>query len=171
MSSPTTDSDWKKLVLDAKKHYERMATCLWRLTKTLVALYDDEEFRIEAQGLKQEPHEWIDAEFPHLPFRFLELKAILDAHPSEHEWKDNKLSALADAIPVAERTASERKSPTRITKKEHEEVVADRDHQKYRADFLEKRVGELEQQLAEAKETISRLEGRLEQAQKLQNVA
>ena len=171
MNSPREETGWKRLVLDAKKHYGRMATCLWMLTKTLVSLHDNEEFRAECRGLKQEPHEWIDAEFPHLPFRFVELKAILEAYPAEREWKDNKLSVLADAIPVAKGEAVDRKAPTRITKKEHEKTVKDLEHHKYRADFLEKRVTELEQELADARETISRLEGRLEQAERLQKVA
>lgn len=170
MSSQSKQPEWKQLLLSAKSHYAKLSTSLWRLTKTLVAIYDNEEFRTEIRGLKQEPHEWLDAEFPGLPFRFVELKAILESYPSEKDWRDNKLSVLADAIPVAEREPSERKQPRRITIAEYEEVCKERDHFRFRAEYLEKQVADITDQLHESKSTITRLEGRLEEVERLQRV-
>jgi hypothetical protein len=159
---------WKRFLLDAKSHYTKLSTSLYRLTKTLVAIYDDEDFLTECRGLKQEPHAFLDAEFPGLPFRFVELKAIFEAYPAEKDWRDNKLSALADAIPAAEREPSERKQPRRITVAEYEAVCKERDHFKYRAEYLEKQVAAISEELSDARSTITRMEGRLEEVERLQ---
>lgn len=170
MSSPSTETGWKKLLIDAKTHYAKLSTSLYRLTKTLVAIYDDNEFRVTCRGLKEEPHEWLDKEFPGLPFRFVELKAILESFPTEKDWRDNKLSVLADAIPEAERKESDRRTPRRITMAEYEEVCKERDHFRYRAEYLEKQVAQVTANLTEAQSTITRMEGRLEEVERLQRV-
>jgi len=170
MSSRQTDSGWKKLLLDAKRHYANLATNLYKLTKALVALYDDAEFRAEI-GARNNLEEWIDQEFPGLPFRFVELRAILEHYPKEKDWAANKLSVLADAIPEVETEKKERKKPERITKKEFDALVREKEHYQYRAEFLDGRVKELEEELAAARGTIARLEGRLEEVERLQRVA
>jgi hypothetical protein len=156
------------LLIDAKTHYGKLSTNLYKLTKAMAEVYDDEDFLAMCRGLSQEPDEWLDAEFPALPFRFVELKAILGAYPTEKEWRDNKLSVLADAIAVAEREPSDRKPPRRITKAEYEEVCKERDHFKFRAEYLDKQVADLQSELSDARSTITRMEGRLEEVERLQ---
>lgn len=168
MSSPTTTKAWKQQLLQARSHYAKLSASLWRLTRCLVKIFDDAEFRAETE-CRDDLHaaDWIDAEFPELPFRFLELRAILAEFPQEKQWRDSKLSVLADAIPVLDGEKQERKKPRRVTLKEFEEMKQERDHYKLRCQSLDEQVGELRGRVKEIEEANQRLLGRLEEAEKL----
>ena len=168
-NKPTPATDWKQLLREARAHYQKLTACCWRMTKSLVAMFDDAEFRAEV-GARDDHQtaDWIDAEFPGLPLRFLQLRAVLAEYPRETDWKGKKLvelfEAIRDSAEVQERPA---RTQRRVTLKQFEELGADRDHWKTRAEYLEERTASLERERAEDARTVQRLEGRIEELERL----
>jgi hypothetical protein len=144
-----------------------MTACCWRITKALVAIFDDAEFRADVGA--RDDHataDWMDAEFPGLPLRFLQLRAVLAVHPEEAEWKDKKLIELFEAIRDQGNEEKPTRTVRRVTAKDLDEVTGDRDHWKTRASYLEERTANLEAERSEQTKTIHRLEGRIEELER-----
>ena len=151
-TSDRTTKAWKQQLLKAKLHYSKLATALWRWTKTMLAVFDDSEFRADVD--KRDDHDaanWIDAEFPGLPFRFLQLRAIYNAFPQEKDWKSCKITDLwAKAREMADITTEPpKRTQNRITQDQYKNVCEERDHWKYRAGYLEREVAKLQARVQE----------------------
>lgn len=98
-SQNQTPASWKQHLKEAKAYYQKLTACCWRLAKVLVAIFDDAEFRADVGARDDvDAADWIDAEFPGLPLRFLQLRAVLAAYPTEAALRGADLVELFEVI-------------------------------------------------------------------------
>ncbi len=167
-SKRQTEKRWKKALLEARQQADRGLTCLFRQTKLLIEIFDDAEFRADA-GLRDDLQaaEWLDAEFPNAPLKFLEMRAILQAFPEEKDWREQSLQEMFASIKPSKPEGQVQHARMSIKKADYEKACEERDHYKARAKYLDEQVAELEADRDTHRQEIAKLKGRIHELERL----
>ena len=172
MSAPSMKS-WKSLWLEAQKLTGTMTATIYRRTKALVAVFNDAVFRAD-NNLRDDAAaaDFIDDAFPPLGLTFLQLRYLLNRYAAESQWKNANLAALyaearaADANAEADDDKPAR-TATRPTKADYATACDERDHWKTRTSYLEKQLDQTVRELNEARITIAKQAGQIEELERL----
>jgi len=159
---------WKTRLLAAKKLDGRIGVCIYRRTKLLAAIFEDSEFRAEVGARDDlEAADWLDAEFKGVALKFLQLRAMLAEFPRESQWADGDLQKMYAAVKPVAATEKTTRTRTSIKVADHEKVCQERDHFQARVTYLEERITELERERADHRQTIAKLQGQVEELERL----
>lgn len=137
---------------------------LHKIAKLVTTLFNDEDWRHDLNLDDARADEVIDSQFLCAlgDWKSWQLRLMFDYDNSKAAWSGNLRSLFQQAFDH-KRTSSRAQQPTRtrkvVTKKEHEEVVRDRDHLKSRINFLQSETRKAEET---AQEKIMRLEAEVE---------
>ena len=157
MAKKAKQTTWSQEIAQVKGLLADIGENLLVITRKLVCVYEDAEFRAHCEEKKENPEDFLsDLLQPHFGHSFQDLRAALLHCDDPERWKTSvvelivegqraRQSKSVDPEPSPKRTTvAELRQELKLLKAEYDDVVKERD-------FLRERVARLEDQLEQLK--------------------
>lgn len=127
MAVSSTKENYKQKLLHAKSLKDRGRESLHELIVTLVAVFNDSDFRADTGGDDFKWAEFLDGYLEHTALSFLEARMVLEYFPNFESWGRTPIRQLYQqaqdkSIQAQESEIPRRNSTTRVTKAEYARV-------------------------------------------------
>lgn len=166
----TDTKNFKELLLEARKLRGKSGENAWKRAKILCQIFEDRDFRDSVGAVDDfKAAEMLNAEVEDLCLTFLQLRQIFIEFPKKSDWADGRLKTLyekAKSKPVEESDKPKR-SVNRITKKEHEQVLREKEEAIARANYSDRQRAELLEKLEQLQGENNQLRGRISELERL----
>lgn len=150
-SIPKGLKPWRQHLLEVRSLLQKRRINLYQITRHLVAIFDDAEWRAE-NAIRDDgvAYDQINQDFAELEFYFEDLHKVYQKWPQQADWRERLISDMIEELrPKRAPQEGPARKLWRISKAEWQALQQDRDHWRARAEFLERRVKELETAIGE----------------------